>query len=292
MSTTTLTITLNDGSIVPWLAFGTGTALYGKDAANFVRAAIDAGITHLDGAQAYNNEDSLGTGIKASGKPRSKLFIVTKLKALQPGQTLKKALEDSLEKLALDYVDLFLIHDPTPARKEGTLQNQWKEMEAVKEAGLAKSIGVSNYTVDDLKEILKSAEVVPAVNQIELHPYVWNAAEPIVNLCKEHGIVVASYGGLTPVARVPGGPVDEHLARIRERLEKTSGQTVTAGQVLSKWLIQKGAIVVTTSSKVSRIKEFISTEAIPDLTAEEVHAIEESGGKLHKRIFMKHVFSE
>ncbi|KAG6833683.1 hypothetical protein H0H87_002879 [Tephrocybe sp. NHM501043] len=290
MSLTSLTITLNDGTSVPWLAFGTGTALYGKDAAESVRAAIDTGITHLDGAQSYNNEDSLGAGIKASGKPRSELYIVTKFKSLQPGPTLRQALEASLKKLEVEYVDLYLIHDPTPARKEGKLKKQWKEMEDLRRAGLAKSIGVSNYTVPDLEEILESAEIVPAVNQvsshpcyfcdlltrvpkIELHPYVWKAAE-------QNGITIASYSGQTPVSRTPGGPVDEVLLRIRERLKQASGQPVTFGQVLSKWLIQKGAI------------EFISTTAVPDLMAEEIRAIEEAGGKLHQRYYMRHVFGE
>jgi len=245
--TTTLTITLNNGVRVPWLGFGTGTALYGKDAAESVRAAIDNGITHLDGAQLYNNEDTLGAGIKASGKPRSELYIVSKLnsKALNPSQTVKQLLEESLRKLGLDYIDLFLIHDPTPASTVGKLKELWKAMEGVQKDGLSKSIGVSNFKVEHLKEILDGAEIVPAVNQIELHPYVWKAAEPIVNLGKEHGIVTASYGGQTPLVRVPGGPLDEVLPRICERLEKTRGQPVTSGQVLSKWILQKGAIVVT-----------------------------------------------
>ncbi|KAG6860950.1 hypothetical protein C0995_005614 [Termitomyces sp. Mi166 len=286
------TITLNDGTAIPWLAFGTGTALYGKNAAEPIRVAIENGITHLDGAQAYNNEDSIGAGVKASGKPRSELFIVTKLKALGPGQTVKQALEESLTKLAVDYVDLFLIHSPHPANQQGKLKDLWKAMEGVKKEGLVKSIGVSNFRVEDLKDILEIAEVVPAVNQIELHPYVWKAAEPIVKFSKEKGIVIASYGGQTPVARVPGGPVDEVLVRIRERIQTTYGQSVTHGQILSKWLIQKDIIVVTTTSKVSRMKEFLATEAVPDLTAEEIQKIEEAGGKLHKRIFMRQVFGE
>ncbi|KAG6851265.1 hypothetical protein H0H93_011701 [Arthromyces matolae] len=245
MSLTIPTITLNDGTHVPSLAFGTGTALYGKDAAESIRVAIENGITHLDGAQAYNNEATLGAGIKASGKPRSELYVVTKLKALNPGQTVKESLQESLKKLGMDQVDLFLIHSPDPANKEGKLKDLWMAMEGVKKDGLAKTIGVSNFRVEDLKDILETAEIVPAVNQIELHPYVWRAAQPIVDLCKEKGIVVASYAGQTPVARETGGPVDEALARIRQRLEKSHGQPVTYGQILSKWIYQKGAIVVT-----------------------------------------------
>lgn len=161
------TITLNDGSRVPWLAFGTGTALYGKDATDFVKAAIENGITHLDTAQVYDNEDTLGAGIKASGKPRSELYIVTKLKGLESAQTAKEALQDSLRKLNTDYVDLFLIHSPSPANKEGKLKALWEEMEEIHSQGLAKSIGVSNFRVEDLNVILDGAKVIPAVNQVK-----------------------------------------------------------------------------------------------------------------------------
>ena len=157
---------LNDGSQIPRLAFGTGTALYQKDAADFVRIAIENNFIHLDGAQMYNNEDSMGAGIKASGKPRSELFVVTKLNTLQPGQTVKESLKISLAKLGLDYVDLFLIHTPAQGRKENSLSQLWEGMEEVKQAGLAKSIGVSNFKVEDLKVILQSAKIVPSVNQV------------------------------------------------------------------------------------------------------------------------------
>ncbi|TFK42440.1 NADP-dependent oxidoreductase domain-containing protein [Crucibulum laeve] len=293
MSTTSKpTFTLNDGTSVPWLAFGTGTALYGKDAAESVKQAIETGITHLDGAQMYNNEETLAAGIKASGKPRSELYIVTKLKPPQPGQTVKGLLQESLKKLGTDYVDLFLIHTPRPANQEGKLKEQWKAMEEVHEEGLAKSIGVSNFRVEDLQVVLDGAKIVPAVNQIELHPYVWKAAEPIVALGKKHGIVPASYGGLTPIVRVPGGPVDSVVETVRSRLEKTRGASVSAGQVLTKWILHKGAFVVTTTSKASRIKEFQDVEDLPDLTTEEVKGIDEAGAELHKRVYMGKVFED
>ena len=162
----TKSYTLNDGSQIPSLGFGTGTALYGKDAADFVRVAIENHITHLDGAQMYRNEETLGAGIKASGKPRSELYVVTKLATLNPGQTIKESLEGSLAKLGLDYVDLFLIHTPAQGRKEKNLSQFWAGMEEVKQAGLAKSIGVSNFYVEDLKVILETAKIVPSVNQV------------------------------------------------------------------------------------------------------------------------------
>ncbi|KAF9013966.1 NADP-dependent oxidoreductase domain-containing protein [Cyathus striatus] len=240
----------------------------------------------------YNNEETLGAGIRASGKPRSELFIVTKLRPLQPGQTVKGTLKESLRKLGVDYVDLFLIHTPRPANTEGKLKSLWKEMEGVYNDGLTKAIGVSNFRVEDLQEILDGAEVLPAVNQIELHPYVWKAAEPIVELCKDYGIVIASYGGQTPIVRAPDGPLGSVLPAIRDRLEKTRGAPVTLGQVLTKWLFSKNAIVVTTTSKANRIKEFLDTENVPDLTPEEIQAIESAGSKLYKRVYMTRVFGE
>ncbi|KAF8969856.1 NADP-dependent oxidoreductase domain-containing protein [Flammula alnicola] len=267
----TKSFTLNTGAKIPWLGFGTGTALYKKDATDLVRLAIDNGVTHLDGAQMYENEDSLGAGIRASGKPRSELFVTTKLRGLAPGVTVKQSLKESLAKLGLEYVDLFLIHDPTSA-PAGELANWWKGLEEVYHEGLAKAIGVSNFKVEDLQIILESGKVIPAANQIELHPYVWKAAEPIVKLSQEKGIVIE-------------WPLDPVIAVIRERLEKTRGKSVSAGQVLTKWLLQKDVVVVTTSTKAERIQEFLDAE-------NEIQAIDEGGSKLHKRIFMRHVFGE
>ncbi|KAG7447975.1 Aldo/keto reductase [Guyanagaster necrorhizus] len=274
--------TLNDGTIIPWVAFGTGTALYKQDATEAVRVAIENGVTHLDGAQMYENEDTLGAGIKASGKPRSELYVTTKLKGLAEGQTIKDTLVISLKKLGLEYVDLFLIHDPTSAK--GDLKGWWKQMEEVKKEGLTKSIGVSNFRVQDLKEVVQVATVIPAVNQF--HPYVFKAAEPIYSYALEHKILIASYGGLVPIVRAPGGPLDPVVGRIAERLK------ISPGQVYTKWLIQKGILVVTTSSKPARIVETLKTPDVADLTSEDIAAIQDAGAKLHKRIFMRHVFGE
>jgi diketogulonate reductase-like aldo/keto reductase len=182
MSSDSVNITLNDSTITSWIAFGTGTALFSKDAAQSVELAIRNGFTHLDGAQAYSNEESLGKGIVASGKPRSELYVTTKLFKLKTGQTVKEALQESLKKLELDYVDLFLIHHA--AHHEGRLQQVWKEMEGVKNEGLTRyayvvsvtilvkrtghrrSIGVSNFTEKDLNAIFEVATIKPAVNQV------------------------------------------------------------------------------------------------------------------------------
>ena len=163
------TIKLNDGREIPWLAFGTGTALYTKDAENAVTAAIRKGFIHLDGAQMYQNEDSLGRAIVAAGVPREKLFVTTKLAQLREGQTVRDSLSESLKRLQLDHVDLFLIHMPT--WYEGRLKDIWKQFEALKEEGLAKSIGVSNFRIRDLQELgLEDGSVrfPPSVNQVSV----------------------------------------------------------------------------------------------------------------------------
>jgi diketogulonate reductase-like aldo/keto reductase len=160
------TLPLNDGHQVPWIAFGTGTALYQKDAEDAIRLAIDNGFTHLDGAQVYANEDTMGNGIVASGKPRSELFITTKLGKLQPGATPKSALQESLRQLKVDSVDLYLVHQASD--HVGKLKEIWKGMEEAQKAGLTKSIGVSNFTADHLKIILEVAIIPPAVNQVGL----------------------------------------------------------------------------------------------------------------------------
>ncbi|KAJ3753662.1 NADP-dependent oxidoreductase domain-containing protein [Lentinula raphanica] len=286
------TFTLNDGAQIPWIGFGTGTALYTKDSTEAVKTAIQTGLTHLDGAQLYQNEESLGKGIKESGIARQELFVTTKVFKTPEGKSVKDTLVESLKKLGLEYVDLFLIHSPLELVKDGKMKAWWKEMEEIKKEGLAKSIGVSNFMVEHLQLLLQDAAVVPAVNQIELHPYVWDTAVNIYEFCKSKGIVIESYGALSTLFRVPEGPVDHIVAKLAERLSKESGTTISSGQILMKWLFQKGVVVVTTSSKTSRMKEMLAVPSLPDLTPEEIVAIETEGSKLHKRFFGLNIYNE
>ena len=261
-------IKLNDGTTIPLLAFGTGTSHYKKDAQHLVTAAINAGITHLDGAQVYANEEYLGAGIAAAGKPRERLFITTKLNKLAEGKTVRDTLVESLKKLQLDYVDLFLIHTPLFfSTVPGGLKAVWKAMEAVKKEGLTRSIGVSNFRAAQLREVLDGAEYPPSVNQvsyiigyaplrrrpavltsdvqIEFHPYVYKEVLPTLELQKQHGIVTASFGGLSPIFRFSGGPLDPVLTSIAKRLSDTTGKPFTEAQVLFLWQREKGIVIVT-----------------------------------------------
>ncbi|KAK7693472.1 hypothetical protein QCA50_003040 [Cerrena zonata] len=279
-----LSFTLNDGNKFPWLAFGTGTALYNKEAKDAVIQAIKHGVTHLDGAQVYGNEESIGDAIVESGVDRSTLFVTTKLWTVPAGQTVRESFEESLRKLKLDYVDLFLIHSP---QNHQDLKSVWKELEAFKKEGKAKSIGVSNFRIVDLEAILPGAEFVPAVNQIEYHPYVFKATKPLLDFLKKHNITVASYGGLTPAFRFKDGPLDPVLKKIAKRLGESRGKPVTEGQVLQVWLRQQGVVAVSTTSKAERLQEYLDVETLPDLTTEEIEEINAEGSKVHHRVFMK-----
>jgi hypothetical protein len=158
-----MSVKLNDGTSIPTIAFGSGTALYGKDAAKAVVLAIKTGFRHIDTAQAYANEDSVGEAIQQAGVDRSELYITTKLHKLPADQTVSESLKTSLQKLQLEYVDLFLIHNPIEHKD---IKAVWKGMEEAKAAGLTKSIGLSNFQVSQINEILEVATVVPAVNQV------------------------------------------------------------------------------------------------------------------------------
>ncbi|KEP53674.1 aldo/keto reductase family protein [Rhizoctonia solani 123E] len=276
------TIRLNDGTIVPTLAFGTGTALYSKDStAAVVQAIVKAGYTHIDCAEAYGNESNTGQAIQESGVPRERLFITSKCSSKDP----RRALEKTLKELNTTYVDLYLIHSPiqTP-----NIAEAWKVMEDLRTEGKARSIGVSNFRVKDLMAVLEVAKVLPSVNQIEMHPYVLASIQPVLELCHKHKITIESYGPLTPLIRHPGGPVDEPVRKVAARMAKgPEVGVVTEGQVLLKWAQQRtGGVVITTSSKLDRLLEQKAALDLPPLSNEELRSIETEGAKKHYRHFV------
>ncbi|KAI0275895.1 Aldo/keto reductase [Russula aff. rugulosa BPL654] len=276
-------IKLNGGTTIPLLAFGTGTAHVRTDVQDTVTKAINAGFTHFDGAQLYKNEQYLGAGIAAAGKPREQLFITTKLAKPAEGKTVRDTLVESLKKLQVDYVNLFLIH--IPLRFPGGLKAVWKEMEAVKKEGLTRSIGVSNCRSAQLREILDGAEIPPSINQIEFHPYVYGNIQSTLALQKQYGIVTASYGGLSPIFRFNGGPLDPVLTSIAKRVSDTTGKPFSEAQALFLWQREKGVVIVTTTTKESRMAEYLNTFDAPRLTDAEIAAIDEAGAKEYHRQF-------
>ncbi|KAJ7587203.1 Aldo/keto reductase [Mycena floridula] len=259
-------IPLNDGNFIPAIAFGTGTALYQRDATKSVVQAVESGFTHLDTAQIYQNEASVGDAIKQVSLDRSHLYITTKYH--QGG--IPRAIRESLSKLGIKYVDLYLIHNPsyTP-----DIPKAWREMEQIKAAGLTKSIGVSNFNVEQLKLAVNGARFKPAVNQISFNPYNYAKNKALLEYSASQGIVTEAYSSLVPITRNPGGPVDAPVAATAKRLG------ATPAQVIILWVRSKGVVVVTTSSNRGRLAEYLGISHLPALTKDEVRAIDEAGAK-------------
>jgi len=260
-------IKLNNGLIVPQIGFGTWKIPQDKTQDN-VLTAVEVGFDHIDTAQVYGNELQVGEALKETGLKRSEIWITTKwsgVAATRPAE----AIQQSLQKLGLAYVDLYLIHSPRLVRPQ-VLQG-WQEMEDLLKQGLTKSIGVSNFLIPDLQE-LESSAIVPAVNQILLHPYVYKQTKPLLDYCAQKGIVIEAYSPLVPLTQYPGGPVDKPVFAIADRLG------VAPEQVLLAWIKAKGAIILTTSSKKERLERYQGVADI-DLTDDDVAAIEEAGAK-------------
>src|SRR3954447_12986542 len=170
------TVELNDGNAIPQLGFGV-FRIEPADTAEAVTRALDVGYRHIDTAEMYGNEKEVGEAVRASGLDRGEVFVTSKLSngAHRPDDA-RRAFEGTLEALGFDHVDLFLIHWPLPTRYDGDYVSTWKVLEEFQRDGRARSIGVSNFQVEHLERLAAEADVVPAVNQIELHPYLLNDA--------------------------------------------------------------------------------------------------------------------
>lgn len=280
---------------------------YGLGTANFKRkgsppfdpqivahtvTALKVGFFHLDGAEAYGNESELGAAIKQSGLPRSQLFVTTKT-SCREGETVEQAFSRSLEKLGLDYVDLYLIHSPFFAGASAEeLAKKWSELEAIKDSGRAKSIGVSNFLQEHLEAIIErnpNLKYKPAVNQIEYHPYLQHItpqAGDLLEYHKKHGIVTEAYGPLTAITKASGGPVDP----VYEELASKYG--VTAGEVALRWCLDQGIVAVTTSSSQERLEGWLKRVPLFKLTDEEIARISAEGRKKNYRGFWNNKFAE
>jgi diketogulonate reductase-like aldo/keto reductase len=235
------TIALRDGRAIPQLGFGVFQIPSGDDTRTAVAAALAAGYRHVDTAAVYRNEADVGAAIRASGLPPGSVWVTTKLaNADQGASTARRAFEASLERLGLEAVDLYLLHWPHQHRLAS-----WRVLEQLHAEGVARSVGVSNFLVRHLDELLAHASVPPAVNQIELSPFLHRSREDTLRRCAEAGIVVEAYSPLTKGRRLD----DSTVARIAAAVGRTPAQ------VLIRWSLQKGFVVLPRSSNASRIVE-------------------------------------
>jgi 2,5-diketo-D-gluconate reductase A len=236
-------ITLNDGNTIPQLGFGV-FQIEPEDTAEAVEEALRIGYRHIDTAQMYGNEREVGEAVRSSGLDRGDVFVTSKLSnSFHEPNDARKAFDDTLSDLGFDYVDLFLIHWPLPTLYDGDFVSTWKTLEELKADGRARSIGVSNFQVEHLERLAAETETVPAVNQIEVHPYFTN--ETVRAYGQEHGIVTEAW---SPIAQ--GGVLDDSkITRIAERVGRTPAQVVL------RWHIQRGDIVFPKSVTPSRMQE-------------------------------------
>ncbi|KAK3934053.1 NADP-dependent oxidoreductase domain-containing protein [Diplogelasinospora grovesii] len=305
------TYTLNNGAKIPAVGFGT-FANEGAEGETYkaVTKALEVGYRHLDCAWFYLNEDEVGDALhdflaKTPSVKREDVFLCTKVwNHLHEPEDVKWSLQNSCSKLRVDYVDLFLVHWPIAAEKEDretpkigsdgkyvinkalteNPEPTWRAMEDLCEAGLARSIGVSNWTIPGLEQLLGFARIKPVVNQVEIHPFLPNTE--LVNFCQKNGIIPAAYSPLGSQNQVPStGETVRENAQLNE-VAKRSGHNLA--QVLLAWGLRRGYVVLPKSSTPSRIE---SNFQIPQLSEEDFKAVEEVAKGRHVRfVNMKDTF--
>jgi len=235
-------VSLNDGRTIPQLGFGV-FQIDPAETAQAVRTAIEVGYRHIDTAEMYGNEKEVGEGVRSSGIDRDDVFVTSKLNnSFHRPDDARRAFDGTLEALGFDHVDLFLIHWPLPTRYDGDFVSTWKAMEEFYRDGRARSIGVSNFTPHHLRRLARETEVVPAVNQVEVHPFFTN--DEVRAYGAEHGIATEAW---SPIAQ--GGVLDDPtISRIAERVGKSTAQ------VTLRWHVQLGHIVFPKSVTRERVQ--------------------------------------
>lgn len=231
---------LNNGLKMPWLGFGVYQIKDGHEVEASVKYALETGYRSIDTAAVYGNEIGVGKAIKESGIPREEIFLTTKV--WNDDQRKKRTLaafEESLDRLQTGYVDLYLVHWPVAGFYKGT----WKEMEAIYKSGRAKAIGVSNFLIQHLEDILNNGSVVPAVNQIEFHPYL--VQPELLKFCNDHHIQAEAWSPL----------MQGHIVAVPTILEMAKKYNKTAAQITLRWNLQHAVVTIPKSVNPTRIME-------------------------------------
>ena len=252
---------LADGSLIPTLGLGVWQVENSSECVDAVRWALELGYRHIDTAQAYGNEESVGQGLRESGVPREEVFITTKFFPARRDPVAEA--ERSLQRLGVDYVDLYIIHWP-----EGGPTWAWPGMERARAAGYARSIGVSNFGVDDLRQLLAIATVPPVVDQVQFSPYEYRKA--LLDSCRENGIALEAYSPLGTGRHLSSDTV----AQIARRHERTSAQ------VLLRWCVERGIPIIPKSTHRERIAENaqLFDFRLSDQDIGELDALDRTGG--------------
>lgn len=252
------TVTLNNGVEMPILGFGVFQIADAAECERAVSDALAAGYRAIDTAASYQNEEAVGRAIQSSGIPRDQLFITTKLwiQGAGEGKT-RAAFERSLQRLGLDHVDLYLIHQPY-----GDVYGAWRDMEKMNAEGLARAIGVSNFHPDRLIDLIMHNEIVPAVDQVETHPFHQRVADQ--ELMAAEGVQIESWG---PFAEGKNGLFTNPIL---SRIAQAHGKSV--GQVVLHWLIERGVVVIPKTVRPERMAENLDVFDF-ELTDEEMAAI-------------------
>lgn len=282
---------LNTGAEIPALGLGTWQS---RGDAGYIstKAALEAGYMHVDTAAIYKNEDQVGRAIRESNVPREKLFVTTKLWCTQQREP-AKALDESLQKLGLDYVDLYLMHWPVPmdpkACKDGDVLQipelpsgeraidkdwdfvrTWEGMEKLLDTGKVRAIGVSNFSISNLETLFAKCKVVPACNQVEVHPLL--PQHELLEFCQKKGIVLEAY---SPLGSTNAPILQDEL--IKELAEK---HNVQPAQLVISWHLQRGYVVLPKSSNPDRVASNLQTLRVPDEDMEALNTLSKKRGEM------------
>ena len=252
---------LADGNEIPLLGLGVWQVPDGRGCEDAVRWALEAGYRHVDTAQAYGNERSVGRALRSSGVPREDVFITTKF---HPGRRDPEAeVQRSLERLGVDSVDLYIIHWP-----QGGPTWAWGGMQRSRERGYARSIGVSNFSASDVEAVLEVADVPPVINQVQFSPFEFRRA--LLEACERHGVALKAYSPLGTGRHLR----DRQVAHIAERLGRTPAQ------VLIRWSLQRDVVVLPKSTHRERIEQNgqVFDFALPDEDMAALDGLDRTGG--------------